>query len=54
MTGMERNADIVVMKSYAPLFARIGYAQWSPDLIWFDAEKAFGSQATMCRRCIRS
>ncbi len=43
MTGMERNADIVVMKSYAPLFARIGYAQWSPDLIWFDAEKAFGS-----------
>ena len=43
MTGMERNADVVVMKSYAPLFARIGYAQWSPDLIWFDAKQAFGS-----------
>ena len=43
MTGMERNADVVVMKSYAPLFARIGYTQWSPDLIWFDGASAFGS-----------
>ena len=43
MTGMERNSDVVVMKSYAPLLARIGYAQWSPDLIWFDAKHAFGS-----------
>lgn len=43
MTGMERNADVVVMKSYAPLLARIGYTQWSPDLIWFDARSAFGS-----------
>ena len=43
MTGMERNADVVVMRSYAPLFARIGYTQWSPDLIWFDATRAFGS-----------
>ena len=43
MTGMERNADVVVMKSYAPLFARIGYAQWSPDLIWFDAQSSFGT-----------
>ncbi len=43
MTGMERNADVVVMKSYAPLFARIGWTQWSPDLIWFDATHAFGS-----------
>ena len=43
MTGMERNADVVVMKSYAPLFARIGYTQWSPDLIWFDGASAYGS-----------
>ncbi len=43
MTGMERNADVVVMKSYAPLLARIGWTQWSPDLIWFDATRAFGS-----------
>ena len=43
MTGMERNADVVVMKSYAPLFARLGYTQWSPDLIWFDGGSAYGS-----------
>ena len=39
MTGIERNADIVVMASYAPLFAREGMVQWTPDMIWFDAEK---------------
>ena len=43
MTGMERNADVVAMKSYAPLFARLGYTQWSPDMIWFDGKSAYGS-----------
>lgn len=43
MTGMERNADVVVMASYAPLFARIGYTQWSPDMIWFDGKSAYAS-----------
>jgi len=43
LTGVERNADVVVLASYAPLFARIGYAQWSPDLIWFDAQRAYVS-----------
>ncbi len=36
MTGLERNADVVYMASYAPLFARLGYTQWAPDMIWFD------------------
>lgn len=36
MTGMARNSDVVVMTCYAPLLARAGYAQWNPDLIWFD------------------
>ncbi|MGM9936214.1 MAG: alpha-L-arabinofuranosidase C-terminal domain-containing protein [Candidatus Ornithomonoglobus sp.] len=36
MTGLERNADVVYMASYAPLLSRIGYNQWAPDLIWFD------------------
>ena len=36
LTGIERNSDVVVMASYAPLLAREGYAQWSPDLIWFN------------------
>ena len=43
MTGMERNADVVVMASYAPLFGRLGYTQWSPDLIWFDGKAAYPS-----------
>lgn len=36
MTGFERNADIVHMSTYAPLFAHIEGWQWRPDLIWFD------------------
>lgn len=41
MTGLERNCDAVVMASYAPLFARIGYVQWAPDMIWFDAANVY-------------
>ncbi|MBO4656165.1 MAG: carbohydrate binding domain-containing protein [Bacteroidales bacterium] len=36
MTGLERNADIVHMATYAPLFAHVRGWQWRPDLIWFD------------------
>ncbi|WP_316830100.1 alpha-L-arabinofuranosidase C-terminal domain-containing protein [Pedobacter aquatilis] len=36
MTGLERNADIVQMSSYAPLLAHVEAWQWRPDLIWFD------------------
>lgn len=43
LTGVERNADVVVMASYAPLMARLGYAQWSPDLIWFDGKSSYGT-----------
>ena len=39
MTGYERNGDVVKLASYAPLFNRIGHSQWTPDLIWFDADK---------------
>lgn len=43
LTGVERNADVVALASYAPLFARLGYAQWSPDMIWFDGASCYGS-----------
>lgn len=43
LTGVERNADVVLLASYAPLFARIGYAQWSPDMIWFDDVSCYGT-----------
>lgn len=39
MTGLERNSDVVKMACYAPLFARDGMYQWSPDLIWFNARE---------------
>ena len=36
MTGLERNADVVRLSSYAPLMAHTDAWQWRPDLIWFD------------------
>ncbi len=38
MTGLERNAEIVHLASYAPLFGNVNAWQWRPDLIWFDNE----------------
>ncbi len=43
MTGMERNADIVHMATYAPLFAHIDGWQWRPDMIWYDNLRSFRS-----------
>ncbi len=39
MTSLERNSDVVVMASYAPLMAREGMQQWTPDMIWFNARE---------------
>ncbi|MBQ4337954.1 MAG: alpha-N-arabinofuranosidase [Clostridia bacterium] len=36
VTSLIRNGDIVELASYAPLFARNGYTQWAPNLIWFN------------------
>ncbi len=43
MTGLERNADVVQMCSYAPLFAHVDAWQWRPDLIWFDNLRSVGT-----------
>ncbi len=45
MTGMERNSDIVVISSYAPLFVLVhrGAAQWGTNLIGYNGLKAYGS-----------
>ena len=43
MTGFERNADVVRMASYAPLFGRVDAWQWKPNLIWFDNLRVFGT-----------
>lgn len=36
MTGLERNADVVHLATYAPLLAHVDAWQWKPDMIWFD------------------
>ena len=43
MTGLERNGDVVRMASYAPLFAHIDAWQWTPDAIWFDNLRSYGT-----------
>ncbi|MBR1520362.1 MAG: carbohydrate binding domain-containing protein [Bacteroidaceae bacterium] len=56
LTNVERNADVVVMSSYAPLLAKKGHTNWNPDLIYFDntsisptfnyyVQRAFGQNA---------
>ena len=54
MTGLERNSDIVIMASYAPLFVNVSNAarrsptssmQWPTDLIGYDALSSYGSPA---------
>jgi alpha-L-arabinofuranosidase len=45
MTGLERNSDVIVMASYAPLLVNVnpGASQWVPDLIGYDALRSYGS-----------
>lgn len=45
MTGLERNSDLIVMASYAPLFTNVnpGAMQWAPDLIGYNALRSYGS-----------
>jgi alpha-N-arabinofuranosidase len=43
MTGLERNGDVVRMASYAPLLAHVDAWQWTPDAIWFDNLRSFGT-----------
>ena len=43
MTGLERNAEVVHLTSYAPLFAHADGWQWTPDLIWFNNLEAYAT-----------
>lgn len=43
LTGVENNADHVVMTCYAPLLAKLQHQQWQPDLIWFDNEGVYAT-----------
>ncbi|MET9803203.1 alpha-L-arabinofuranosidase C-terminal domain-containing protein [Streptomyces sp. NPDC006368] len=50
MTGLERNADIVKLASYAPLLADVQQNQWRPDMIWFDNHRSWGSTSYEVQR----
>lgn len=50
MTGLERNADIVHLSSYAPLFGHVRRWQWTPNLIWFDSLSAFGTPSYLIQK----
>ena len=43
MTGLERNADKVAMASYAPMLAHVDAWQWTPNMIWFDNLRTYGT-----------
>ncbi len=43
MTGMERNSDVVIMASYAPLFEYVGWKRWNPNAILFDGARSYGT-----------
>lgn len=43
LTGFERNADVVQLASYAPLFAHVDGWQWTPDMIWVDNLNIYGT-----------
>jgi alpha-L-arabinofuranosidase len=47
MTGLERNSDLIVMASYAPLLTNVsraaGAMQWDTDLIGYDALQSYAS-----------
>lgn len=43
LIGLERNADVVRMASYAPLFGHVDAWQWTPNLIWADNLRVYGT-----------
>lgn len=54
MGRMELNGDAVVMASYAPLFCRNGHGSWDPNLIYFDAERAYLPVSYWVQRMVAS
>ncbi|HEX6361299.1 alpha-L-arabinofuranosidase C-terminal domain-containing protein [Actinophytocola sp.] len=50
LTGLERNADVVRLASYAPLLSNEDYVQWRPDMIWFNNRASWGSASYEVQR----
>ena len=43
MMGMENNADVVELASYAPIFVNENDARWRPDMIRFSSSRVMGT-----------
>ncbi len=50
MLGMERNSDVVIMNSYAPLLVNENAYNWPTNLIHFDTSRAFGTPSYWVQR----
>jgi hypothetical protein len=50
MIGLERRPEVVKLASYAPLLARVGHTQWTPDLIYFTADEVLPSASYHVQR----
>ena len=53
MIGMERNSDVVVMSSYAPLFVNVGWRQWNPDAIVYDNARVCGTPSYYVQKLVQ-
>lgn len=54
MAGMERNSDVCVMASYAPIFMNENEAQWRPDMIHYNAHSSFGTPSYWAQQMMSS
>jgi alpha-N-arabinofuranosidase len=54
MTGLERNGDVVRIASYAPLMADVNAWQWTPNAIWFDSLRSYGTPNYYVQRVFAS
>ena len=55
MAGMERNSDVCIMASYAPIFCHESHpSPWMPDMIRFNASSAFGTPSYWVQQMMAS
>ena len=54
MAGMERNSDVCVMASYAPIFQNENDVQWDPDMIHFNASESYGTPSYWVQQMMAS
>jgi alpha-L-arabinofuranosidase len=52
ITGMERNADLVLGASYAPVLVNVNAPSWPTNLIGYDAQRVFGSPSYYVQRLL--